>query len=320
MVRRFGVLLSVVGTLLISSASAAEIKATSAGAVRGLMAQIIDDYSRQSGQKFDFTVGTTGQLRAIIASGWPADLIIVSAPLMAELEKTANITPGSRVDLGRVGIGIVVREGASVPDVSTADAFKKAMIRAIIASGFPADLVITSAPLMGELEKTGNLTPGSRADLGRVGLGIVVRASARVPDVSTAEGFKTAMVDAPRIAIVDPTSGAVYDPHLYGVYQRLGITDVVTKKAVMQVGGKEVAEAVAAGQAEIGVTFISEIIPIAGAKLAGPLPPELQGYIVYAAAIPKASTEPAAARAFIEALISPLMARHWTAAGFEAPK
>src|SRR5215470_6852281 len=82
-------------------AGAADLKVISAGAVRGLMARIIDDYSRQTGQKFEFTVGTTGQLRAIIGSGFPADLVITSAPLMGELEKTGNIT--SRADLGRVG-------------------------------------------------------------------------------------------------------------------------------------------------------------------------------------------------------------------------
>src|SRR5262245_61156488 len=71
-----------------SPVSAADLKVTSAGAVRGLIAQIIDDYSRQTGQRFEFTVGTTGQLRAIIGSGFPADLVITSAPLMAELEKT----------------------------------------------------------------------------------------------------------------------------------------------------------------------------------------------------------------------------------------
>jgi molybdate transport system substrate-binding protein len=68
------------------------------------------------------------------------------------------------------------------------------------------------------------------------------------------------------------------------------------------------------------VAFISEIIPIKGAKLAGPFPPELQGYTGYTAAIPKASTDPVAARALIDALISPAMARRWTEAGFEAPK
>jgi molybdate transport system substrate-binding protein len=252
--RLIALLLSLTATMFAVPAGAAEINVVSAGAVRGLIAQIIDDYSRQTGHKFEFTVGTTGQLRAIIASGWPADLIIVSGPLMAELEKTGNLTPGSRADLGRIGIGVVIREGAPAPDISTADAFKKAM------------------------------------------------------------------VDAPRIAITDPTAGGATAVHLSGVYQRLGITDIIMKKAVMQVGGKEVAEAVAAGAADIGVTFISEIIPIKGAKLVGPLPPPLQDYTVYAAAIPKASTDPASARAFINALTSAAMAGRWTAAGFEAPK
>src|SRR5262245_23766420 len=169
-------------SILALPASAADLKVTSAGAVRGLIAQIIDDYSRQTGQKFEFTVGTTGQLRAIIGSGFPADLIITSAPLMDELEKTGNITAGSRTELGRVGLGVVVRDGAGAPDVSTADAFRKAM------------------------------------------------------------------VDAARVADVDPGAGPVYGPHLNSVYQRLGIAETTLKKAVMQVGGKEVAEAVAAGR------------------------------------------------------------------------
>jgi molybdate transport system substrate-binding protein len=100
---------------------------TSAGAVRGLIARIIDDYSRQTGQKFEFTVGTTGQLRAIIGPAGRPTSSSQSAPLMGELEKTGNITSGSRADLGRVGLGIVVRDGAGVPDVSTAEAFKKTM-------------------------------------------------------------------------------------------------------------------------------------------------------------------------------------------------
>jgi molybdate transport system substrate-binding protein len=245
-------LVTLAAAVLANPAAGADLKVTSAGAVRGLMARIIDDYSRQTGQKFEFTVGTTGQLRAIIGSGFPADLIITSAPLMGELEKTGNIT--SRTDLGRVGLGIAVRDGTGMPNVTTAD------------------------------------------------------------------GFKKTLLDAPRIADVDPNSGPVYGSHLRGVYQSLGIADVVLKKSIMQIGGKEVAEAVANGAADIGVAFISEIIHIKGAKLAGPFPPALQGYTVYAAAIPKASTDPTAARAFIDALVSPAMARRWTEAGFEAPK
>src|ERR1700678_3349961 len=99
--------------LLVMPARAADLKVISAGAVRGLIAQIIDDYSRQTGQKFDFTIGTTGQLRNIIASGQPADPIIVSTTLMEELEKTGKLTPNSRADLGRVGIGVTIRDNAA---------------------------------------------------------------------------------------------------------------------------------------------------------------------------------------------------------------
>src|SRR6266550_8210779 len=108
-------LMVIAAALLPTPASAADLKVISAGAVRGLIAQIIDDYSRQTGQKFHFTIGTTGQLRNIIATGQHADLIIVSAPLMGELETNGKLMPGSRADLGRVGIGVTTREGAPIP-------------------------------------------------------------------------------------------------------------------------------------------------------------------------------------------------------------
>src|SRR5712691_1659164 len=130
MIRILASLIAIAATLLATPAGAADLKVISAGAVRGLIAQIIEDYSRQTGQKFDFTIGTTGQLRNIIASGQPADLIIVSAPLMAELEKTGKFQPNSRADLGRVGIGVAVREGAPVPDVATPESFKAALVAA----------------------------------------------------------------------------------------------------------------------------------------------------------------------------------------------
>src|SRR5689334_15681915 len=116
--------------LFVTEARAADLKVIAAGAVRGLIGQIIDDYSKQTGQKFDFTIGTTGQLRNIIASGQPADLLIVSTPLMAELEKTGKFVPGSRADLGRVGIGVVVHDGATKPVVATPESFKTALIAA----------------------------------------------------------------------------------------------------------------------------------------------------------------------------------------------
>src|SRR4030088_2690102 len=118
MASRLTFLIGVVAVLFAAPAGAAELKVISAGAVRGLIAQILDDYSRETGQKFDFTIGTTGQLRDIIASGQPADLLIVSTPLMAELEKTGKFLANSRADLGRVGIGVALRDGPAAPTLA----------------------------------------------------------------------------------------------------------------------------------------------------------------------------------------------------------
>ena len=171
MIRILASMLSILAVLSAAPAEAADLKVISAGAVRGLIAQIIDDYSRETGQKFDFTIGTTGQLRNIIATGQHADLIIVSAPLM------------------------------------------------------------------GELEKTGKLTPGSRADLGRVGIGVTIRAGAPIPDVSTPETFKRALVDARSVAYTDPAEGGTTGIYFAGLAERLGIADPIRKKAVLTKGG-----------------------------------------------------------------------------------
>ena len=235
-------------------AAAADLKVISAGAVRGLIAEIIDDYSRQTGQKFDFTIGTTGQLRNIIASGQHADLIIVSTPLMGELEKTGKLTPGSRAELGRVGIGVTVREGATVPDVSTPDALKKALI------------------------------------------------------------------EARSVAYTNPAEGGTSGIYFASVAERFGIGDEIKKKATLTRGGREAAIEVAEGRAELAIVFISEAMAVKGVRLAGPLPPTLQDYSAYAAAIPASSTDPAAARAFIAALTSTAMAERWRSNGFEPPK
>src|SRR5258708_11274347 len=113
-----------------SPAGAAELNSVAAGAVRGIIASMIEDYSRQTGLKFNLIIGPTGQLRGAIASGKPTDLVIVSAPLMAEMEKSGRIAPGSRIDLGRVGLGAAQPAGTPSPDISTPDPAHAAPINA----------------------------------------------------------------------------------------------------------------------------------------------------------------------------------------------
>src|SRR5262245_18620348 len=91
MIRTFVLVSMVAASLHTTPASAVELKVISAGAVRALIAGMIDDYSKQTGHKFDFTTGPTGLLRDTIASGKHADLIIASAVLMGELEKTGKM-------------------------------------------------------------------------------------------------------------------------------------------------------------------------------------------------------------------------------------
>jgi molybdate transport system substrate-binding protein len=252
--RALASVLATVLTLSAAAANAAEIKVISAGAVRALIAGMIDDYSKETGHKFDFTTGPTGFLRDVIATGQHADLIIASAPLMGELEKTSKLTPGSRTDLGRVGMGVVIREGAPVPDVSTPEAIKQLLLK------------------------------------------------------------------ASSIAYTDPKLGGTTVIQLMKLADRFGITDAVVKKGVLATGGDDASEKVAHGQAEIAFSLISEIVPIKGAKLAGPLPGDTQLWTIYASAIPMSSKEPAHARAFIAALTSPAMAQRWSAGGFEQVK
>jgi len=114
-----------VALVMTAPASAADLKVISNGAVRGVIGGMIDDYSRKTGHKFQFTFGATGLLRNAIGSGQPADLIITTARLITELEKTGKLTPDSRVDLGRVSLGVVVRAGTPLPDISTPEAVKQ---------------------------------------------------------------------------------------------------------------------------------------------------------------------------------------------------
>src|SRR5262249_23904431 len=172
----------------------------------------------------------------------------------------------------------------------------------IIASGEPADLIIASAPLMRELEATGRIAPGSRTDFGRVGLGVVVREGAAVPDVSSPAALKQALLAANSIAYTDPKLGGVSYLHLIKIADGFGIAHAATRKGVHASGGNDAAAKVAAGEAELAVVLVSESHARA-AKLAGLLPTELQLWTVYSAAVPTSSAEPMHARAFLATLV-----------------
>ena len=144
--------------------------------------------------------------------------------------------------------------------------------------------------------------PGTRVDLASAAIGISVRAGSPSPDLSSADAFKKAMLAARSISVVDPKAGGTSGIYLDGLFQRMGIADEVKKKTVYGMQGSQVATAVADGKAELGITFISEMMPNKGVKIAGPMPAAIQNATNYAVAIPVGSPNPDAARAFIQAM------------------
>lgn len=171
-----------------------------------------------------------------------------------------------------------------------------------LASGERADIVVVTAPAMETLQKENRIAPGTRVDLARALIGVGVRAGAPSPDLSTPDAFRAALLKARTVAYVSPASGGTSGTYFEGLLQRMGIAEAMKPKIVYRTQGSEVAEAVATGAAEIGITFTSELRPNPGVKVAGTLPAEIQLPTIYAAAVVAGSASADAARALLRVL------------------
>jgi molybdate transport system substrate-binding protein len=120
-----GLVLALCSTL----ATAAEIRVLTVGALQSALKPLGADYAKQSGDQVNFSFNNPANLKKVLAEG-QFDVIIAAAPAIEELDKASGLQAGSRVKAVRVGIGVAVREGAPKPDVSTPDAFKKAIMGA----------------------------------------------------------------------------------------------------------------------------------------------------------------------------------------------
>jgi molybdate transport system substrate-binding protein len=191
------------------------------------------------------------------------------------------------------------------------------MVQKRLQNGETADIVVGTAPAIAQLEQAGVLVAGSRTELGRTLTGICVRADTPMPDISTPDRFKQAMLAARSVAYTNPQAGGTSGKFLVGLLQRLGIADAVGKKALPCINGDEVVERVLAGDAEIGSTFISEIVPVKGVKVVGSLPAAIQNATTYAAGIMAGSSHREAADLFIAMLTAPAQRDAWMSLGFE---
>jgi len=233
------------------SADAAKLKILGAGAVRFVIADVIAEFTRRTGEQVDFTFGTVGAIESRLKNAEAADVIIVTAPMCGRMEQSGLIVAGSRADLGRTLTGICVRQGASFPDISTPEAFKQTVLA------------------------------------------------------------------ARSIAYTDPKAGGSSGIYLTSLFERLGIADAIAKKAILCFNGDVVVEKVAEGDAEIGSTFISEIVPIKAVQTVGPLPRAIGNATAYAAGLSATAADCGAARRFIGMLADPARRDRWVSAGFE---
>lgn len=190
-------------------------------------------------------------------------------------------------------------------------------IRGRFDGGEATDIAVLPAAMIAELEKAGRFVPGSVMDLGRTVTGVAVKEGAAAPDISTPEAFKQAMLKAKAVSYTDPKAGGSSGNYFVGLLQKLGIADELANKTVFGKRGYEVAQAVADGRAEIGTTFISEMLTVKGVKIVGPLPGELHFTNTYTAAIPTGSAQREAAQALLRALTDPATRGRWIEAGLE---
>jgi molybdate transport system substrate-binding protein len=167
--------------------------------------------------------------------------------------------------------------------------------------GEPADVLIMVGYALGDLIKHGKVVADSRVDLTKSLIGIAVKSGAPKPDISSAEALKRALLAAKSIAYSDSASGVYVSTEMFA---KLGIADEMKDKA-RKIPATPVGEIVARGDAEIGFQQISELRPVPGVDIVGPLPPELQKVTVFAAGIATVSKEPDAGKALIRFLASP---------------
>jgi molybdate transport system substrate-binding protein len=234
-----------------AGARAAEIKVLTAGAFKQVLLAVVADFEKQTGHKVTVENATVGALTKRIADGEAFDVAV--------------LTPGA----------------------------------------------------VNDLTGKGKFVAGSRANLARVGVGVMVRAGAPKPDISSVDAFKRALLDAKSVAYIDPASGGSSGIYVAGLLDKLGIADHVKPKAKLKQGGL-VADLIVKGEAELGIHQISEIVPVKEVTLVGPLPAEIQNYTVYAAGLGANAKETEAAKALIKALTGPSAAAVLKSAGMEA--
>jgi molybdate transport system substrate-binding protein len=185
-----------------------------------------------------------------------------------------------------------------------------------LAEGYQADMVVVTSEVLDQVKNQVRIEQAK--PIARVGIGVAVHESAKSPDISTVEAFKKTLLAAKSVVYIDPKVGTS-GKHVAEILQRLGIAEQVNAKAKLGSGGA-ITEPVGRGEIELGIHQISEILPVKGVKLVGPLPAEFQRYTVYAGAAAPGTPKAAAVRQFLQYLSAPEARAGLAKAGYSAPE
>ena len=175
-------------------------------------------------------------------------------------------------------------------------------LREKIQAGEPFDVAILTSDVIDDLIQKGKIATGSRTELSRTGLGVGVRAGSAKPDISTAAALKKTLLGAKSIAF-NPTGASAV--HNYEMFERMGITDSVKPKLMLDSEAGRPQQNVADGKADLVLTLIPEIKFFPGVDLAGPVPADFQSYVNFSAGVATKTSDIAASKALIQFIKGP---------------
>lgn len=191
------------------------------------------------------------------------------------------------------------------------------VVQARLRAGEHADLVIMSPAATAAMEKDGAAIRGSAVNICQAEAGIGVRAGAPRPDIATPDAFRRALIAARAITATDPKAGGTAGVHFAKLLERMGIADEVKAKLMLWDTGRAVIDTIASGKAELGITFISELMLDQRIAVVGPLPQGMRLTNIYTAAIPANSAAVETARTFIAFLTGPAARARFKSVGLD---
>ena len=182
-----------------------------------------------------------------------------------------------------------------------------------IEAGEAFDVAVLNPPVIEALSKEAKIVAGSRADIGRAGLGVAVRQGAPKPDISSVEAFRRTLLAARAIAYPGKGASGLY---FVSLLDRMGIRAEMQGK-LKPMEAEDTVEVVARGDADLVVVVATRIVDVTGVDMVGPIPEELQTKIGFAAGLSASAKEPDAARALIRFLTAPSAAATLRAKGVD---